>query len=392
MRARAVGTLLVTILASAIPCSAADTDWTAALKTYAGNPYQNRGALVRLGHRAGTGVPPLFVLALADAELRGKRLPQARARFTEAINSGLAEPFAGWAHLGLAWATLADGDVAAARAEARRIAEGETHAAPMGEFLSALLDAADGVPDTAPRFQALVESPAATEELKEAARLAVGYAHYWANDYPAALADFDRLVTLPDILDVRDDAQYAAAWVRNHVGDRAGARRALNALTAGSQSQRAASRALVNLEPQALLRAGLERYRRGPLQAPDHQIVQLLNGDGRALAATALRWMAAEGAHGEPFAPPPPTASWSAGGVRGIRTARADELAADASGAPVRTVAARATAKPQPLAPTKPTSTSRSAWGIPVTMALLAMVVFVLLRRRPAPPLRRPLR
>src|SRR5438094_7903629 len=102
MRARAVGTLLVTILASAIPCSAADTDWTAALKTYASNPYQNRGALVRLGHRAGTGVPPLFVLALADAELRGKRLPQARARLRAAIHSGLAAPSAAGRHPGRA--------------------------------------------------------------------------------------------------------------------------------------------------------------------------------------------------------------------------------------------------------------------------------------------------
>src|SRR5947199_10865905 len=111
MRARAVGTLLVTILASAIPCSAADTDWTAALKTYAGNPYQNRGALVRLGHRAGTGGPPLFVLALADAELPGKRLPQAPPRFTEATNSGPAGPFPAWAPRGPRRATPPPGAV-----------------------------------------------------------------------------------------------------------------------------------------------------------------------------------------------------------------------------------------------------------------------------------------
>jgi pectate lyase len=146
--------IAVTLAGSLLAVPAlAEVDWKSALAVYAREPYRNRRALLALRRRADGDVPAVYVLAIADAELRARRFDAARARFSAALARGLDEPLAGWARLGLAWAALAQDDVTAARSELGHVAAGTGPAAPVGEFGAALLDAADRVPGAEERMQ-----------------------------------------------------------------------------------------------------------------------------------------------------------------------------------------------------------------------------------------------
>src|SRR5262249_58389142 len=112
-----------------------------------------------------------------------------------------------------------------------------------------------------------------------------------ARDYPASK--------------LRDDAQYGAAWSRVRAGERAAGEAALRSLASDAPKYGpAVSEELVNLDPRALLRAGFARYRRGPLRPPEDHVVELLDGDGRAVGPAAPP--PPHEAPPPPRAPPPP--------------------------------------------------------------------------------------
>jgi hypothetical protein len=295
-------------------------NWGAALNTYTLNPYQNRLAMLALRRHVTADVPALYVLAIADAQLRARQFDAARRRFSEALARGLDEPWASWAIAGRAWAELAAEDFDAARSDFDRVSEAQGKVAALGDFAVGFLDAADDRPGAAERFARVVENEAADDAMRRAARLGVAYTRYWSGDYHGAAEAFEVLANEAEIGTLRDDAAYGAAWSRQHAGE-AGARAALEGLAGRGYRGGPASRALVNLEPQALLQAGLLRYRKAPLRPPEEQLGTLLDGDGVVLARAALRWARAEEARDGTIAPRAPLAGWRA------RTAT-DDLAA----------------------------------------------------------------
>jgi hypothetical protein len=289
-----VPALLLVNLSAAPAADRAVPDWGSVVARYAEDPYRHRHALVALGGQATPALPPLILLALGDAQLRAMRLHGAEESFTYVLAQGASEPYAGWARLGLAWAALARRDHEGARARFATLAESESSAALLGEFALGFIEAADERPTAFERFAHLATDERAPPLMQQAARLGAAYAHYWsgaygeASDLLAALAEGDPASALAD------DARYGAAWARWHAGDHTGAASALRELAAGqretsSGDRRRPSRILANLEPQALLQAGVERYRRAPFAPPESLVALIVNGDGVALARAALR-------------------------------------------------------------------------------------------------------
>ncbi len=283
------GLLLATLsLVPAAPSMAAD--WNQALTTYAENPFRNRRALLRLRREDTHELPPLYLLALGEAALRARRYDAAGRQFEAAIDRGVGEPWVGWAHVGLAWIALAREQYPEARQQFEAVVG--TPASPsagLARFAMALLDAAADEPGTAAQFEAVAADEQAAPDIRRAARLGLAYAAYWQEDYARAAAAFEAFAVSPDVGTLFDDARYAAAWARLRAGEREAAETALATLAAGPGGRGTAPRALVNLEPQAIMRAGFERYRRGPLAAPEQHLARVLDGDGYALAAAALR-------------------------------------------------------------------------------------------------------
>jgi hypothetical protein len=207
------------------------TKWNTALGTYSRAPFHNRRSLLVLRREVLAEVPPIYILALADAQLRAKQFRAAGRSFEHALSRGIGEPWAGWATVGMAWASLAEGDFRTARAQFTRAAGVDGAVAPLGDFAVAYLDAAEGAgAGVEARFASVASDARATDDLRRAARLGGAYARYWGNDYEGAAAAFETLARDPDAGSLRDDASYGAAWARVRAGDREGARAGLRRL------------------------------------------------------------------------------------------------------------------------------------------------------------------
>src|SRR5262249_32693979 len=215
---------------------------------------------------------------------------QAARLFSEVIHREPGEPLEGWARLGLGWKALRAGDVDAARPYLEEIAAAGTATSGLAKLLVALIDAGDGTRAAVETFDQVAADPSVSSDLREVGRLGGAYARYWAGDFRSATPAFEAVVRDYPASKLRDDAQYAAAWSQVRAGERAAGEAALRSLASDAPKHGpAVSEELVNLDPRALLRAGFGRYRRGPLRPPEDQVVELLDGDGRALARAALR-------------------------------------------------------------------------------------------------------
>lgn len=262
---------------------------TEALAAYARNPLHNRRALRLLEHRGTADLPPVVLIAMADARLRSGQRRRAAHLFEELLAREPGEPWVSWAKLALGWNALLGGDPDGARPWLEEVASAGTPTSGLSGLLVALIDASDGKPVGVKTFDDVARDPQSSPALRAVSRLGGAYARYWDGEYRAAIGAFDQAAAsaIPELV---DDAKYGAAWSRIRAGDRANGEEALRALAAGAKAHGpAVSEALVNLDQRALLRAGFERYRRGPVRAPEDQITQLLDGDGARMAREALR-------------------------------------------------------------------------------------------------------
>jgi len=261
-----------------------------ALSAYAQNPLQNRRGLRQLEHDGTDTLPPVVLLAMGDARLRSGQRRAASRLFEAVLARDLGEPFESWARLGLGWNALRAGDVDAARPYLEEIAAAGTATSGLAKLLVALIDAGDGTRAAVETFDQVAADPSVSSDLREVGRLGGAYARYWAGDFRSATPAFEAVVRDYPASKLRDDAQYGAAWSRVRAGERAAGEAALRSLASDAPKHGpAVSEELVNLDPRALVRAGFGRYRRGPLRPPEDQMVELLDGDGRAMARAALR-------------------------------------------------------------------------------------------------------
>jgi len=235
-------------------------------------------------------LPPVVLLAMGDARLRSGQRRAASRLFEAVLARDPGEPFESWARLGLGWNALRAGDVDAARPYLEEIAAAGTATSGLAKLLVALIDAGDGTRAAVETFDQVAADPSVSSDLREVGRLGGAYARYWAGDFRSATPAFEAVVRDYPASKLRDDAQYGAAWSRVRAGERAAGEAALRSLASDAPKHGpAVSEELVNLDPRALVRAGFGRYRRGPLRPPEDQMVELLDGDGRAMARAALR-------------------------------------------------------------------------------------------------------
>lgn len=264
VRRRAAAAALVVVVAVAAPARAEEPAWEPAIRRWAQDPLRNRRLVRRLGREERGDVPPVVLLALADAQLRARRFAAADALFARAAAADPGAPTAAWAALGRAWAAVL--------------------ALPPDADARAALD----------RLVAAAPAGAATALLR-------AYARWWAGAADAAAA-FDAAAAAADGALV-DDARYGAARARLRAGDRDTALAMLRDLATWAPTARGTvTPALVALERDAVLRAAFARYRRAPARAPTAQLHRLLDGDGALLARAALRTL--EDPPRTPAAPP----------------------------------------------------------------------------------------
>lgn len=278
------------------PARADDAALTATLQKYAQNPLRNRRLLRRLEREGRDDHPPVVLLALADARLRSGSFAAAERLFARVTAAGAEEPFATWAVLGRAWASLLAGTPSDSVA-----LDGNPVAAVMRGLVTTRHDEADR------SFARVTGDGRASSRLRAVAYLAAAYARYWGREDDATtIAAFDDAVASADGSLV-DDARYGAARVRLRAGDVAGALTILHDLATWHTNGRPgpASAGLVALERPALLRAGFERYRRSAVHTPEDQLHLMLDGDGAALARAALRELGETIPEPRPAAPRP---------------------------------------------------------------------------------------
>ncbi|MEW6268796.1 MAG: hypothetical protein AB1689_05800, partial [Thermodesulfobacteriota bacterium] len=254
-------------------------------------------------------LPPVVLLALADARLRGGALAAADQAFAEVAAQEAGTPWDGWARLGRGWVAIRRGDLAQARAHLVQVANAPEASATLATFMLAMIDAVDGQPRAAgARFATIRDDERSSSTLRAAARLGHAYASYWARDDGGARAAFDAIADEGGAF--TDDARYAAARATLRSGDRDGAVLMLRALAGRSEvaaGSAAVPRALLDLEPAAILDRGFAAYRRAALRAPEQQLVALLDWDGRAFARALLRRLESTAAVTRGAAPPRPS-------------------------------------------------------------------------------------
>jgi tetratricopeptide (TPR) repeat protein len=171
-----------------------------------------------------------------------------------------------------------------------KLAEENGQSTLLAAFLLALVDGAHGNYDRALVSFERVGSSSGHEALRTAGRLGVGLVRYWQREYDLAGAAFDEMTRGPTG-PLTDDARYGSARARLARGDRAGAIAALRELAELPRSgvRVGYTKALVNLDPKAYLRAAVERQRRSASGLPESQVAAALDSDGGALARAALR-------------------------------------------------------------------------------------------------------
>ena len=297
-RALAAGLLIVAVAGRATPANATETpplpqEWLTALQDYAKDPVHNRRALRRFRHEPGASLPPVLLLAMADARLRGGNTRAAARLFDEVLSRDPGEPWAKWADLGLGWVALSEGEPLRARARFEHAADGGAPSSAVASLAVALIDLDDERDEAAlERFEGLAADARVPPAVRQAA--ALGVAHVWlrAGGYPEAAEAFDRAAGMIPGGRLWDDARFGAAVARRDAGEREEGLAALRALgrmpSPGTPTDRLA-RTRLDFRRGALLQAGLERYRRLPFRVPEEQIVSLLDRDGPALARAELR-------------------------------------------------------------------------------------------------------
>lgn len=223
---------------------------------------------------------PILLLA-GQYELGRGRFAAAERFFGAALAADGDGPWRGPAESGLGWAALGRGDFAAARRHYAASARTDATTA----IVAALLAAADGDASAPAELAGLAST--AVGGLGDLARLALGYAHLWTGAAAEAEAAF-ATVASPTLL---DDATYARARLQRRRGDVDEARTTLAALAALAppDATERPSRALLELTPGAVLRAGLRRTRGRAILSEREQLAVVLDGDGATLARAAAQ-------------------------------------------------------------------------------------------------------
>jgi len=261
-----------------------------ALREYMGDE-QVAGDAMRVDPRLWPTLSPPAALVLADALTRKGRLRQASRVYRQVLRQAGDQPaWADAARSGLGWIAMAQGDLEDVR---QYLGDGGTEGSRgRGTVLLALLDAAEARPGAAAALERLGRDADVNPQLREVARLGVGYANFWAADYDAARRSF------AVVRDGRfaDDARYGAAWSSHVAGDEDTARAELqDQVVRGSRpTRRRISKRLIRLEPRAVLRAGLWRYGDVHAGTDEAWLAEMLDADGSQLARAALRMITRE--------------------------------------------------------------------------------------------------
>jgi tetratricopeptide (TPR) repeat protein len=352
----------------------AQQDWNAALGAYLKDPMKQRGALRRLARRHGTDdLPTIYLMALADLNLRSSRERAAAELFARALEQSPEQPWAGWAEMALGGIATRQGDDALARVHFERAASPGSPTRTMALVTLGMTDAREGdVQGALARFEAVAATPGVSPEMRTAARLGAAYTRYWSADYDGAARAFRELADSgpPELLDDVLYGEARAAWA---AGLRDDARTKLEALAGSAPGDdKPVSRALVDLRPEAVFRAGFEKYRRSPFTPGENLVTASFNGDGVALARAALRLLDPEAPPQPPMIGPgaPPLAT-TFRNVDGAERAAADPATAGPPN-PGATAATGRAAPSRDAAPVAPGSDTRLMWIVAAAGALLA--------------------
>jgi hypothetical protein len=268
-----------------------DDAWRDALGRYVQDPAGNRAALLVLGRHADGDLPPLYRVALADANLRAGHLKKAGRLFEDVMSDDAGEPWTSIAAVGRGWVAVSRGRMDEARDYFADASTASGSTGLLADFMVGMIDAERGDPTALDRFARVANDPDVPDGLKSAASMADGYARFWMGDDAGAGDAFARIADDETGSPMADEARYAAALVQWRSGDRDGAESALRELaSAGSRnpSQRQPA-GLVKLDPRGMVRASARRYRRLPLRMPADQVLQMLKADVPSLARVALR-------------------------------------------------------------------------------------------------------
>ena len=346
----------------------------AALLEFQRDPAANGKALLRLTAGSARDLPLVIVLAAADVHLRAGHVRAATRFFREAASRDPGPPWSAFAEFGLGWTALSRGDHAAAARHYEKVED----RGPLGAMAAIMLGWTAALAGRFEEAAVAFDGTAANDRepnVRLVATLGSGYARFWLGAYDEAALIFERVVATYPSSSLADDARYAAAWSRVKAGDEDAALPALVAL-AGEQTGDAAtapaSDSAMALVPSSVIRAG--RHKMSAISgfaSPDARMVSMFDGDGSALARSALRSLARRGrvdaieppAEIAPAAAPPP-AHW-------------DEDSRPA------TQPRPALREPRP-APADPTSSSwwRAFW---LVLGVLVLAMLAAMHRRGAP-------
>lgn len=350
------------------PDAAAPADWAQDVADYARDPTHNRRLVERFGRAAPDGMPPLLALMLADARFRAGQ-DRAASRLLERVLRDLSDGRGTTPRLLLAVIALADGDAARLDDLAPALTAFSVPAGQTATLLRGLAVTGTDPSGAADDLDRLGRDPALVPALRPAVRHAAALARLWAGDAPGAAVQLDALAAGRDAGRLADDARYAAAVVRWHVGAHGHALDALAALARDGGERRApgVSRARLLLERDAVVHAGIARLRGRPLAPPEDHAVLLFDEDGPALARRALELLAGDASAPTPAAnAPAPSAPIPA-------------ASGDAAPPAVGTGAARA---PQPGPASGAPQPAAALWGRWFAAAALVALAIVALARR----------
>jgi hypothetical protein len=222
--------LVVLALAAVLPLpvraalrdhDAVPPEWKAAITAYGLDPTANRAALEPIMKVPLADLPELYLVAVADAQLRAGR-PRAAVRAYRELHLRDAGPLSALADLALGTLALELGETAGVRDSLVGLLGDPGPNGALARLLLAVDDAGDGRTEEAiGAFEQLAGDPNVLPGVRSAARLGAGYARWWAGQYEAAVAAFDLAANAGDPL-LADDARYAAARPRRASPRRAG--------------------------------------------------------------------------------------------------------------------------------------------------------------------------
>jgi len=297
-RARPAAALAIAVALLCGTARAADDDpaptpldeIAALLLAYQKDPAQHRDAMIATLRRHREELPPGLSLMLADALVSAGRTREARRVLDDLLTGESDPPTRDMANLGLGWLALSAGDVSGATPHFEEVSRSGPHAM-LAVTILGLIAARDGQGEKAVSLlNAVVYADGTPDDLDAVARLGMGYAYFWSGKFADAATTFDEVPRFNPESPLADDGSYGAAWSRYRAGDIVTAREGLTALAGtDTASPGGAASALVDLDPNAIFRAGVSRYEGQGGVAATGKLVAMLDRDGRALAAAALR-------------------------------------------------------------------------------------------------------